>query len=169
MTKYNQLPLLIWSSFLEFPEKCSHPKSHSKISNLMTTKLFLHVFLILRELLFIEEIIGLAGSKTFWGIQETGSDSTIKSRLCCSLKNIFYTHSSNIYGYIFNEIFSRNVCVFLIRVRELFQFVSFTLKHISLFLKTWIFQNSLNLVDLGAPFLKVVFYSFYRLPLQANF
>ena len=29
-----------WSSFLEGPEKFSHPQNHSKITNLMITKLF---------------------------------------------------------------------------------------------------------------------------------
>ena len=32
--------------FLEGPEKFSHPESHSKISNLMITELFIHVLLI---------------------------------------------------------------------------------------------------------------------------
>ena len=125
--------------FSNFPKSVRTLKAIAKSRTLWLQNCFIHVFLMRREVLFIQEVVGLASSETFRGFQETGFDCTVRSRLCWSLKNIFYTHSSNIYGYIFNETFSRNLCVFLIRVRELFQFVYFTLKHISLFLKTLIF------------------------------
>ena len=95
---------------------------------------FIHIFFFIsREVLFIQEVNRLAGSKCFQGTRETSFDWSDKSKLCRSLKNVFYADLSDIYGCIFNEIFRRNVCVFLIRVRELFQFVSFTLKRIYIF------------------------------------
>ena len=88
-----------WGPFLESPEKFSHPESHSKISNLVTTELFnAMIFLICTEVLFIQSFGPICfsvfkiqitknvftGPKSFQGFREMGprqDDVNLKKKL----------------------------------------------------------------------------------------
>jgi len=48
--------------FLESPENFSGPESHSKVSNLAITELFIYVFLIWTEVPFIQEVSSIYNS-----------------------------------------------------------------------------------------------------------
>ena len=83
-----------WDLFLEGPKKFSHPKSRSK--NLKPydyrAVLYMHIFLIWREVLFIQEVSsGFSRLKSIWGFQEMGSRSyewVAKTHDCLKISSV---------------------------------------------------------------------------------